>query len=692
MFHFKSKCCFSVFGAFIIALNVSRAQEFENQSHIDSSHYFNLKSKETLNKSDLKLAWFYGLKAYKDALIHDNFIELGKSKINQGNVLLRNGKNDSALVYFNSALEIFQEQDLLKETGTAYNSLAGVYVVTGEYDTAKVLITKALQIASMVQNVQGMADGYNNVGALYFHQGMYPDALSAYLSSLNFAEKINNTYDIARTQSNIGNVYFKNGDFENALVYFDKAIKLQDVLDDFFGMGRSYHNIGSVEFSKGDYQKALKTYSMAIETKRRAGDSLSLARTYLNIGSVHYMLSFDEKYNDFQRDSLLNETKINYDKAIENFEMINDKQGAAMTNTNLGTILIYSGDYDESKYYLEKGLEAATEIGSKYDIMMGYYALASLDSTFGHWKSAFAFKNQFRTYKDSIRNEANTKKMMEAELNFEFERKELILQEEQKRKDLLHSKDLRWQKTLAWILFASFSLVVLTVIFYFRWRRKLLKVTYEKQLSEQREESANAIILAQEDERNRIARDLHDSLGQLLSTARINMELLPEEVKTLLTKSKKILDDASVELRNISFNLMPSTLEKQGLQGALEELSEILKSAAKSSIKLDLSGLNELKITRHWEYNIYRIIQEAVNNALKHAEATEIDIVLSNDDRNLNIQIQDNGKGFDYNSSKQNAGNGIKNMMRRTELLNGSLKINSQLNSGTKLNFQIPLN
>jgi PAS domain S-box-containing protein len=220
---------------------------------------------------------------------------------------------------------------------------------------------------------------------------------------------------------------------------------------------------------------------------------------------------------------------------------------------------------------------------------------------------------------------------------------------------------------------------------------------FKQSINEQKIRSAS-LIEGQEKERKKIARELHDGLGQMLTALKFNIEGIKgaasKREKTRLDEIKKMVTDTIGEVRRISFNLMPSVLSDFGITSAVKDLSEQVSKASKVNVVFDNnSSINRLNKTT--EINLYRIVQEGLNNAIKYAEADEVRIILSNNEESLNLTIADNGKGFNSkkigsNGKPSSSGNGITNIQERTSLINGEFKIETAPGMGTKIFIKVP--
>jgi signal transduction histidine kinase len=207
-------------------------------------------------------------------------------------------------------------------------------------------------------------------------------------------------------------------------------------------------------------------------------------------------------------------------------------------------------------------------------------------------------------------------------------------------------------------------------------------------------EHIKAILLAEENERSRIARDIHDGIGQLLSAAKLNLHALEnshiENKEMILEKAIGLIDESAKEVRSVSHNLMPNALLKSGLFSAIKNFINQLQSD-RLKINMETSGLSN-KINADTELVVYRIIQECINNVIKHAGASQLFINLSIEKNQLTVMIEDNGIGFEVDKMLKKDGIGIKNIQARVAFLKGTMEINSKPNKGTHLAFHIPLN
>jgi len=237
----------------------------------------------------------------------------------------------------------------------------------------------------------------------------------------------------------------------------------------------------------------------------------------------------------------------------------------------------------------------------------------------------------------------------------------------------------------------GFAVLTLLVIFFIitLLRNQKLKVNLE------RDQTLKDIQLL-ENERARIAADLHDDLGSLISAIKLNLECLntfnhPEN-DIILEKTALYIDSTMQKIRDISNDLMPKMLEQNGLIPAVTDFMNMLDAKSKAKIKLINEISDENSISKEVKTHIFRIIQELLSNAVKHANASEINLLISLKNKTIKIKVNDNGVGFNEHSdiSKMKS-NGLRNILRRTQLMDGKLFLDTSINEGTEFIIEIPL-
>ena len=241
------------------------------------------------------------------------------------------------------------------------------------------------------------------------------------------------------------------------------------------------------------------------------------------------------------------------------------------------------------------------------------------------------------------------------------------------------------------------ALLVLYGISFYKKRSLQQAALMQTALAKQQEAATIAILNAEEKERKRIASDLHDGVGQLMTAAWLNLQAVHDkmpaeetEYGNLLSKTMLLVNESMKEVRSVSHNMMPNALLKKGLINAIKEFIQQL-DAAVISINLQADGL-QYPLPSHTETILYRVIQESVNNVIKHAGASRLDITLLNDATGIDVMIEDNGRGFDVPAALQkDNGLGLQNIVSRIQYLHGTVDWDSSPGNGTVIAIHIPI-
>ncbi|HEY8783842.1 MAG TPA: sensor histidine kinase [Mucilaginibacter sp.] len=241
------------------------------------------------------------------------------------------------------------------------------------------------------------------------------------------------------------------------------------------------------------------------------------------------------------------------------------------------------------------------------------------------------------------------------------------------------------------VLITGTLVIVILIVFLFFfviiYQRKMIKnqVDLRKLHDDKQTDLLNAVFETQENERKRLAEDLHDSVGQVLSAIKLNLHRLNksavnESAQPLLADTRKLADECIGEIRNIIHNVLPPVLTDYGLLEALEGLC--IKIEQTTGVKVELKKkLDGTRFKPEFELAFYRIAQELFSNAIKHSGATVIHLTLTNEPGLLTMEFKDNGKGFNIGEVKH--GFGLKNLESRVQLINGEINIYTKPQSGT---------
>ncbi|MEZ4778683.1 MAG: histidine kinase [Flavobacteriaceae bacterium] len=517
-----------------------------------------------------------------------------------------------------------------------------------------------------------------NKGKIYQSQEKYFNALDHFFQSLTYYDKSQKTFKREENKhvvyTLIAQIYDEIGNYENATKYAQLILESDKTKTQH---GFSLEMLVNIYFKQKNYTK----------TK----EALQKLESYSNDS-----INIDLSYSYFEKKGALFLVEKQYDSAYHCFKKANNKiknyphpifQNASLNNLSKAALSL--GKIDEAKLYAEENIALAKTTQNISFTIDAYKNLAACYQAMGDGKAAYSLMNNAFILKDSLVSETHLKQMNTLNAMYEFEQnKEAIskLNAVNEKKELLNK-----------ILIGASIAILLVGFMGYRAisnRRKLQNLKISQLEKDQQIFAIEAMLQGQEDERSRIAKDLHDGLGGLLTGAKLSFAtikdqlILSETQENQFGKSLDLLDTAIADLRKVAHNLMPEALTKYGLYDALRDYCNNVQTATDIQINYQLLG-SKRKLDNTTEVFIYRIIQELVTNVVKHAKASEIILQLAIETHKIVITIEDNGEGFDPKNLKNTKGSGLENIKYRLQYLNGSMDIASIPAQGTSINIEL---
>lgn len=562
----------------------------------------------------------------------------------------------------------------------------------GNFDSSDQYVTRALKTYNSIADKTGAAKCQMAFGFNRYDQGYFPEALARFIEAAKYMESAKNNKGISSAYIWIGNVY-NNGLLKprEALVYYSKALRIQQESGDAQNMAFTLNNIGNVNFFLKAYDSALVYYKRSADLKEKLGNRKGLSASYNNIGNV---------YNDLGQYA---DALGYYKRSLEIRVEFGDKKGIVTSNINIGNVFIKRKKFREAIAYHTSALLSAEEIGDKEGMKEAANGLSTSYESIGDSKKALDYFKYSARVNDSLVNRDFNERIAEMQTRYETEKKEA---ENKALKglntisalEIMREKQKNFIKNII-IAAALLILAMLSYLAYVISRKR--KIQQEAELvaerGKQKELRINAVIEAEEKERRRIAQDLHDGIGQILSAAKLNLSSLEPSIakgnhpqELAFKNTLDLIDDSVREVRSVSHNMMPNTLIKLGLATALREFITKIGGFPELKIDLEIVGLDK-RLEENTETVLYRVIQEAVNNILKHANANKIGIQLIRHDNELSVVIEDNGVGFDVQKINEFSGIGLKNIVSRVEFINGKVHFDSTPGKGTTVVIDVPL-
>jgi len=577
--------------------------------------------------------------------------------------------SEKSLLYGEKGVELSRQVNDRDYLATFTRNLGVAYYMMSRFDMAEEYLNEALKMAQVIDNEALEGRIYGALGNIYNRQSQYTVAIDNYLKALSIYEKSDDKLQTGRVCSNIGVLYQKLLNFDQALKYFERAQEIAIDLDDKSSLASIYISLSDIHI-KSDREKAIDYAAMAIEMFRQLGNRFSEVDATLALAKIYY--SSDE-----------------YDKAEEVAEaalqISNDMESPFLISqsyVDLSNIYYYQKKYKLSEEAARSAWENdSTDINLTNNIL---YNITRTNIHLGNADKAEAYLEKMRDQLEFYSNSEYQNALSELEVVYETEKKELKIEA------------LENEKRLNRLLATSIGVLLLFALGFFIVRHRLsmsrqkLAEQMVKQLEKEKQlATVQAVLDGETAERSRLAKDLHDGLGSMLSVVKYNLPqmktgvILEKESVDRFRKAVDMLDDSIQELRRVAHHMMPESLIRFGLKASLADFCDAIPTA-----HFHYYG-NEERLDSKLEILIYRSVHELVNNALKHADAEKIDVQIIQESDRLSLVVQDNGKGFDSNAVQ--TGMGLENIRKRVESYGGKMFISSAQGKGTEIHIELEL-
>lgn len=500
--------------------------------------------------------------------------------------------------------------------------------------------------------------------------GVYDGALKDFYLALKNAERIKSVPYQAHANDNIGRTYQSMNDLKQSIEYFKKAKQLYKNSNLFEDTLLMNYEIGFNQIQMGDSISGLSLMKQNLE--------VALKNNFQN--AIVYGL--DNLSNVTANSGNYKEALLYHLELLKHQDAWNTNYKKTAVYEHFAEIYVLLKDWENAKKYLALTFQYARLINSNDWLYECYHLSSKINEAEGKYKEALIDHQKYLELKDSVYKKEYDTKMAGMSTLYDLESKQKAIEVLEKDKLLKESKIKQQHSFNEFIIISSILLLIIIVLVARYLNQKNTRILQEKFSIE--------LIQSQEEERQRISKDLHDSVGQNILF--IKNQLLKQSNNTDAKPLLNTIDNALEEVRNISKELYPNQLEKYGLVAAIDALVEKINTNTDIFMSHDLQGIDD-NLSKDIKINFYRIIQECVNNSLKHAQANIIRLTSERTDNKITFIVQDNGKGFDttYLEKQAQYSFGMLNIEERIKLLKGKFELDSSNTKGTKLIFTIPV-
>ncbi len=593
---------------------------------------------------------------------------------------------DSCMLLYRKILGKAKQTDYTDGIAQSLIAISILYHDKGDLPQALNIlrIAKPYCEASTFQNGRYLLYLNNNFAALYTEKNISDSAAYYYFESLKLFEqkKSTDTSILLMVYGNLGGLWVNGGQYDLALKYLQKAKDIMSLVKDESQDGQIYCNFAEAYAGNRSYDSAIVYAKQAIVFGKKSGDIYLQKYAAYDIGTFYFNKNQPDIAISYYQDALEKSNIPIYLKI--------------QANTGMAKAYHLQKKYKIAEEYYLKVLSLNDVSNYRSDLADTYSDLASLYADIKDYKSALKYKNLSTALKDSAlyAEKIQATSQMEVKYRMAEKDKELV----QKKLLLTKQESILKQKN---ILIYSFmgGLILLSALLFTIYRgekrkRKLQRIRMTNTQKRQEIAQLKAKLSGEEEERVRIARELHDGIMVQFSSVKMNLSCVLDNAhdpveRNIIGNIVEQLDNATRELRKSAHNLMPDMLLEAGISEAVHYFLSGLKQS--SGIEIEFQEYGKLpRILSEYELMLYRIIQELSQNAIKHSGAGKVLVQLNYRENMLSLTVEDNGIGFNPDSSKPE-GIGIKNIQSRVLSLNGNMEINSNPGVGSTIYIEFDI-
>ncbi len=597
---------------------------------------------------------------------------------------------DSAMYYLKQCRVLMDKTNDTTNEFQYYLECVLIYHTKADYTTALHYCNKTIDVAKKNGNKQQEARAYRALFNIYHNLRQFDLAIKYSIYSTHLSESIGDTLNIAINYGNLCWLYIDISQYQKAIYYGLKGIEAGKKYNDVRGLLISLNNTALAYWDINNCQKAIDLFKEQLILAQKENIPRSVHKALSNLCLLYAQLG--------DKDNVLKYAKLYNDYVTNNNIALNrrDQSFKYLINAN---VELYENNLQETERLAKEGIKIAEEDSITQALLPLYQLAANVKYAQHDYQMGSYYLSKWDSVDQSQMEEELSVLSMDLEAKYQSQKKENEILKQQQQ---LHQRNI-------WIGFLIGSVVLLSILSflvyrYFKQRNFLLekeKIIQQQRISELEKEkqlqATEAILKGQEEERSRIAKDLHDGLGGLLSGVKYSLNNMKENVilsaenATSFTRSIDMLDSGIQELRRIAHNMMPENLVKFGLDNALKDYCHTISTTNVVPINYSSFQMQDYHADMNVSITIYRIIQELINNTIKHANASEMIVQLSKEEGRLHITVEDNGKGFDVSNIHHFKGAGWANIQNRVNYLKGKIDIDSNAQNGTSINIEIPL-
>ncbi|HEU4470927.1 MAG TPA: sensor histidine kinase [Flavisolibacter sp.] len=587
---------------------------------------------------------------------------------------------DSAAYFLEKGKALSERLNFLRGLYHYQNQKTILLYTKGEYKPAMKEAEKGLAIARQMKDTVNVIAMLNNLGILSMYFGDYEGQLAYAMQVVKSVEAIKDSANIAGAYLNLANSYHALKQYRKGVNNAAYGIYVNTVNTQKYGyINRCYAALAQCYEGLRMMDSALYYYDIAIKESERANDKYAEASIYGYKSNVHALLS--------QFGLMLVSSKKSYDISAA----LQSRQLTAGALNTLAFAQFLNNSNAEAKKSILPALAIAREDSLIEELKEAYTILSYIAARDGDFSASIGARKAADSIGEVILNDKVIRNTSELEQKYESAKKDARIQLQQAQ---LFRKD-----TWNYILVGSIATILTISLLSYRNYRHRRKLQHQRINELEREKllaATEAVLKGEEQERTRLAKDLHDGLGGMLSGIKYSLhtmkgnQVMTAENAQAFERSIDMLDSSIAEMRRVAHNMMPEALVKFGLDTALRDFCNDINQTGALTVTYQSIGMKDISLEQTKSVTVYRIVQELLNNIIKHAAAKSALVQLNYDSGQLAVTVEDDGKGFDPVILKQSRGIGWSSIQNRTEFLQGKWDVSSGAGKGTSVHVAIP--
>lgn len=577
--------------------------------------------------------------------------------------------------YYNQALALSKKIGYKRGHYIYASDYFYVLNMEGQYDSAMLVNQQVLDMALQEDNPRRIATILGNMATTLTYKGDYQLAAEHFIRALPYVEKSGDLVLEARFNVLLMCLYWYMKQYDKGVSYGEKAVAFFSDKPQGYNYANALMNLSNCYMNQKPprYELALKGFYEVLPIFRNLNIRNSEVSTLINIADCLYKTEYYDEAESYDLQALEIARELNLPKSINNASL------------RLGYCALRKNKFEQAESYFKESLGLMQGKNMRHEEKRCLAALVDLAYAKNDYEAVNYYEHDLDSLSNVLLNESIQEALVEMEVKYESEKKAMKIQalEKEKRQNLFLS--------------AALTMILILALIVLLFRQRLIK--NQKSLAEQEVKrlqqekqlvAVQATLQGETAERSRLARDLHDGLGGMLSVVKLNLNdmktgaYMEQQDVLRFDKAISLLDDSMRELRRVAHHMMPESLLRYGLKTALNDFV-----GDHPKLQFHYFG-NEQRIDSNLEILIYRCAQELVNNALRHAEASHINLQIIQENDRISLTVQDDGKGFDVENTPK--GMGLNNLSNRVQSFNGKMNLYSSPAAGTEIHIEFQLN